>query len=313
MAKILVIEDSDNQRAEICAAIDSSGLFDAIVEARDGIEGLRLYLSEVPDIVLCDLEMPGLDGEKLLRMRGGAEIPTPFLVLTAVSDPARRAHLLEIGASDTIAKPFHEAELLARVALHLKLIRAQRELVAKNLELERLSRTDSLTGIANRRQLDEWLQAEFRRSQRYETPFGVVLADIDHFKGVNDVHGHLVGDQVLQRVAELMRQVTRASDCVGRFGGEEFLAILGNNVCSGIEIFAERCRQAIEGMEIEAAEGGRFSVTMSLGIAAWHPDIESPEALVQRADQALYEAKAAGRNRVCVYSSKDGASGDSRS
>jgi len=302
---ILVIEDSESQRGEIREALRSACLFDRIIEARDGIDGLRMMLAESPDLVLCDLEMPGLDGEKLLRMSrkdADAEHPTPFIVLTAVTDPARRAQLLQQGASDTISKPFHAAELIARVALHLELVRTQRELIQKNQELERLSRTDALTGLANRRQIDERLERECRRSQRYGSPFAIVLADIDDFKTFNDVHGHLVGDQVLVGVAGTMHDMVRDTDCIGRFGGEEFIVILSNNDRDGAEVFAERWRRSVERVRVPVEGGAIVSTTISIGIACWSPEIATPSPLLRRADEALYTAKAGGRNQVCVYS-----------
>ena len=313
MPTILVIEDSEGQRAEVRAALDASGIFDRVIEAHDGIEGLKLLLSEGPDLVLCDLEMPGLDGEKLLRMRqgaGGAENAVPFLVLTGMTDPARRARLLQQGASDTIAKPFHPAELIARLDLHLKLVLAQRQLIEKNRELQRLSRTDSLTGLANRRELDAVLAAEFRRSRRYRMPFAVALADIDRFKSVNDDHGHLVGDRVLVRVAESLRRILRETDCGGRFGGEEFLAILGNNDSAGARVFAERWRAAVAAVRVEADDGSPISTSISIGIASWQPSLETPEPMLRWADEALYSAKATGRNRVCIYSTESDGEAD---
>ena len=309
MASILVIDDSERQRAEVRAVLESSRLFDRVIEASDGIEGLKLFLSESPDLVLCDLEMPGLDGEKLLRMRqgaGDAERDVPFIVLTAVTDPLRRARLLEQGASDTITKPFHAADLNARLRLHLKLVQTQNELILKNHELERLSRTDSLTGIANRRHLEEMLSAEFKRSCRHKIPFSVVMADIDFFKQVNDEHGHPTGDAVLTRVAETMQHMVRETDLAGRFGGEEFLAILGNNDCAGAAIFAERLRQAIESMTVELQGGATVSITISIGLACWTPDLSCPQPIIRWADEALYHAKASGRNRVSVYSRAEG-------
>lgn len=303
MTTILVIEDSDGQRAEICAALDTSGLVDRVVEANDGISGLKLLLSVKPDLVLCDLEMPGLAGEKLLRMSqqaGAGHQPVPFIVLTAVTDPIRRARLLEEGASDTITKPFHTVDLIARVGLHLKLLRTQRELTAKNQELQRLSRTDPLTGLPNRRELDRILEVEFKRSKRYGIPFAVAMADVDFFKSVNDDHGHPAGDLVLQRVSDAVREIVRETDCGGRFGGEEFLAILGNNDDEGARVFAERWRRRVEDMKVELESGETVSVTISIGIASWNGDLKSPEPMIEQADAALYRAKAAGRNRVCV-------------
>ena len=303
MSTILVIEDSDGQRAEVRAALEASGLFDRVLEANDGIQGLKLLLSGEPDLVLCDLEMPGLDGEKLLRMAGaagGEGRSVPFLVLTAVTDPERRARLLERGASDAITKPYHTADLIARVSLHLKLVRAQQELVEKNAELSRMSRTDALTGLANRRELDEVLEREFRRSIRYKVPFAVVLGDVDRFKSVNDEHGHPIGDAVLVEVAKTMDTVVRETDCGGRFGGEEFLAVLGNNDVEGAAVFAERWRAAVESIKVALPSGETLGTTISLGIAAWTPKRGSAAEMLERADAALYVAKESGRNRVCV-------------
>lgn len=280
-----------------------------MIEANDGIEGLKLLLSTSPDMVLCDLEMPGLDGEKMLRMSrrvGGSDHSIPFLVLTAQADPARRARLLEEGASDTITKPFHTADLIARVGLHLKLVQTQRELIEKNRELERLSRTDALTGLANRRHLDEVLAVEFKRSRRNRLPFAVALADIDFFKSVNDEHGHPAGDVVLVRVAERLREIVRETDCGARFGGDEFLAVLGDNDRAGAETFAERWRRAVEDMKIELEGGKIVSTTISIGIACWTPELVSPLPMIRWADQALYRAKASGRNRICFYSGSEG-------
>jgi diguanylate cyclase (GGDEF)-like protein len=186
------------------------------------------------------------------------------------------------------------------VVLHLKLLRTQRELTRKNQELQRLSRTDVLTGLPNRREIDRILEAELKRSRRYGVPFAVAMGDIDFFKVVNDEHGHPVGDLVLQRVAHALREVVRETDCGGRFGGEEFLAVLGSNDDEGARIFADRWRRRVEELKIDLDSGESISVTISVGIASWKPEIESVEPIIQQADVALYRAKAAGRNRVCV-------------
>ena len=302
MSTILVIEDSEGQRAEVRAALEASGLFERVLEANDGIQGLKLLLSASPDLVLCDLEMPGLDGEKLLRMsQSGSreEVGAPFLVLTAVTDPERRARLLEQGASDAITKPFHTADLIARIGLHLKLVSAQRELLSKNEELRQLSRTDPLTGLPNRRALDEVLDAELRRSERYQVPFAVAIADIDRFKSVNDEHGHPVGDRVLVEVSRTLKGIVRETDCGGRFGGEEFLAILGNNDAAGAKVFAERLRVAVESIKVPLDSGETLTTSISIGVADWQPGAPGMLEIVERADEALYRAKESGRNRVC--------------
>jgi diguanylate cyclase (GGDEF)-like protein len=299
MATLLLIEDSAGQRAEIRAALESSAAFDRILEAEDGLHGLRLLLSEAVDVVLCDLELPGLDGEKLLRMRTAArgECEVPFIFLSSVTDHDRRARLLRGGASDSITKPFHAADLVARVELHLKLVRLQRELIQKNRLLEQLSTTDPLTGLRNRRYLTEMLAVECLRAQRHRTPLSVVMADIDHFKAVNDRHGHAAGDAVLEGVAGVLKRSMRGSDHGGRYGGEEFLLVLAKAELDGARIFAERQRQEVEETGF-ANDAGPIHVTLSLGVAALRASHETTGDLVAEADEALYRAKEAGRNRT---------------
>ncbi|MEM7411844.1 MAG: diguanylate cyclase [Myxococcota bacterium] len=304
MSTILLIEDSDRQRTEIRKALEESELFDRILEADNGVTGLQRLLSEPVDLVLCDLVMPLLDGEKLVRANAerddGALVPV--IVLTSVTDAARRARLLRRGAADVIGKPFQPEDLIARIALNLKLVTAQKELIEKNRELERLSSTDPLTGLPNRRFLDQTLAAEFNRSRRHQLSFAVVMIDIDHFKRVNDQFGHLVGDEVLRRVAGVIGERVRATDCGGRYGGEEFLAVLTNNDAPGALIFAERLRAAVEELQIDSGQGQSVSVTLSIGVAAWNPHIPDFETVIAAADRALYEAKARGRNQVVVAS-----------
>lgn len=307
VANVLVIEDSEAARERIKSVLSQAGLFERIVEARDGIAGLRAILQEPVDAVLCDLEMPGLDGEKLLlahRERRGAE-DVPFFFLTAERDPDRLARLLRAGAADTITKPFHPAELLARVETHLRLRRLRAELREKNSILEKLSTTDALTGLRNRRFLTEVLSLEVLRATRYRTPLSLLMADVDHFKQVNDTYGHPTGDAVLQATAEAILRVVRTTDVAGRYGGEEFLAVLPHTDLDGAFTLAERLRIAIESAECVAGDGRRFSVTSSFGVAQLARS-EDVAALVQRVDGALYEAKAAGRNRVARAASPSG-------
>lgn len=300
MATILVIEDSDGHRAEICAAVEASGLFDRILEAGDGVRGLRLLMSEPLDMILCDLEMPGLDGEKLLSVKESTkgQENLPFLFLTASCSVERRAKLIETGACDTISKPFHRADLLARLALHLKVKRLQDELRTKNASLARLSSLDELTGLNNRRYAMDVLSVEFLRARRYGSPLAVIMADLDHFKAVNDTYGHQGGDAVLRGVGSLLSELLRSTDTGGRYGGEELLVVLPQNDGPGTAVFAERWRMAVEETPFASGEDRTISVTLSAGVAAYCAAFETPEALVAAADRALYRAKDRGRNRV---------------
>jgi len=297
---ILVIDDSEAHRDQIRSALREIPGSVLILEAEDGFQGLRLLMREAVDLVVCDLEMPKLDGEKLLRMRdsspGGSH--TPFLFLSSSTDLKRRTRLLMTGASDAITKPFHPPELVARVMLHLKIKRLQDELLLKNAALERLSTVDALTGLRTRRFIDEALHVEFLRARRYGTPLAVAMMDLDHFKQVNDEHGHVTGDTVLRRVGEIVRDLLRGTDVAARYGGEEILLVMPQNSAGGATVLAERIREALAAARFESPLGAGLSVTASFGVTQYDPADESPEDLVQRADEALYAAKAAGRNRV---------------
>lgn len=300
MTSILIIDDSTAARDELRRALEASGRYEQVLSARDGIEGLRVLLAQPVGAVICDLEMPGLDGEKLLaaqRGRSGGE-EMPFLFLTAQRDPDRMVRLLRAGACDIVHKPFHAAELLARLDLHLRLRRLQAELREKNATLARLSTTDPVTGLRNRRYAAEFLSLEVLRAVRYHTPLAVLLLDLDHFKRVNDTHGHRVGDSVLQVVADTLRATLRATDVAGRYGGEEFLVVLPQTDLAGAAVLAERVRAAIEEIAIDVGGVAPLSVTVSIGVAALDERAGGAEQLVERADAALYAAKDAGRNRV---------------
>jgi diguanylate cyclase (GGDEF)-like protein len=303
MATILIIDDSDAARAEIRAAVDASDLFDRVLEATDGLRGLKLLLAESVDVVLCDLEMPGLDGEKLLRVKGsrpdGANVP--FVFLTASTNVKRKARLLEGGACDAIAKPFHPADLVARLRLHLKVKRLQDELMVKNATLARLSTIDALTGLRTRRYVAEVLSIEFLRTRRYGTPLALFMADLDNFKAVNDEYGHPGGDAVLRGISEQLLSTLRATDVAGRFGGEELLAVLPQNTAEGASVVAERWRADIENTAFVAPDGRLISTTISIGIADYRDSFESPDDLIAAADKVLYVAKQKGRNRIEVY------------
>jgi diguanylate cyclase (GGDEF)-like protein len=306
MATLLLIDDSDSQREVVRAALARAEVFTRVLEARDGLEGLSLLMREPVDVVLCDLAMPKLEGDKLLRMKdaapGGSHIP--FLFLTGAADPERRARLLLDGAADAIPKPFHPAELVARLQLHLKVKRLQDELMMKNQALAQLSMVDALTGLRARRFLDEILNVEFLRARRYRTPLALVMVDIDHFKQINDEHGHPGGDAVLRALGELILRMVRRTDVAGRYGGEEFVLVHPQSDAGGAAHMAERIREAVAAGRFKAADT-TLRVTISLGVAEYDRRMSSPKDLVAAADRALYEAKRGGRNQVRVSGGRE--------
>ncbi len=300
MANILIIEDSPAQRAEIRQALEESQICSRILEAGDGLEGLKCLLNEPVDAVLCDLQMPSMGGEKLLQVRASQGIrgDIPFLFVSATSDPAQRVRLLEGGASDVVTKPYHAGELVARLRLHLNLKRLQTELRDKNEMLARVSTTDAVTGLRTRRYVSEVLHIEWIRARRYRTPLSVMMLDLDHFKRVNDVYGHQAGDLVLRGVSEIVDHELRACDVAGRYGGEELIAVLPQTPLGGAVPLGERCRQAIEAARFRTADGQEIQVTVSIGISAATAAHRVPDDLVAEADAALYRAKDSGRNRI---------------
>ncbi|HTM22873.1 MAG TPA: GGDEF domain-containing protein [Kofleriaceae bacterium] len=168
--------------------------------------------------------------------------------------------------------------------------------------LDHMSKTDALTMVANRRHFLELLDRELARARRYSTPLSCVMIDLDHFKGVNDGHGHLIGDQVLVAVADALRRSIRESDMVARYGGEEFVLLLPSTDLTGARDLAERCRAVIAATQV-AGRQGLLSVTASMGVASLPPATDM-DTLLSAADEALYQAKDGGRDRVVVSDRK---------
>jgi diguanylate cyclase (GGDEF)-like protein len=223
-----------------------------------------------------------------------------MLFVSANCDPARKARLLERGASDTIEKPFHPAELLARLGVHLRLRQLRAELHEKNAELERLSITDTLTELHNRRFAEWFLARELERFHRHGSALSVVIADVDHFKRVNDAHGHPAGDAALRHIGRLLADQVRKTDFCARWGGEEFLIGLVQVPLEGALAVGERKREVIEAASLRLPSGQVLELTISVGVASAVPADATPADLLAAADRALYEAKGAGRNRVSV-------------
>lgn len=301
MAKnVLIIDDSENVRTQIAKELQTAALFERIYQAGDGIEALKLLLETPIDLVLCDLEMPRIDGYKLLGMISARKElrDIPVIMLTGHGDSELKIKLLGQGASDYVTKPFNPGELIARVKVHLKIKNLQDELKKSNERLKQLSDTDPLTLIYNRRYMMNMLGKEIQRAERKGTHLSLVMIDIDHFKHVNDKYGHQSGDQVLVSLAEISQVELRSYDFIARHGGEEFVMTLPETTHEDALMIAERLRTRIQSHAFTGSLKGLI-ITASMGVATYPTDfITSLPDLIREADDAMYRAKAAGRNRV---------------
>jgi diguanylate cyclase (GGDEF)-like protein len=305
--RILVVDDSRTQLDWLVEVLQREGYL--VRTAADGKDAIRKVRTEPPDLVLLDLVLPDMDGLEVLRLIKARkeEDFIPVIILSARSDLDSKVIGLRIGADDYLAKPFAEAEILARAAAMLRIKSLEVQLRRAQKELEERSITDGLTGLKNRRFFDERIVEEYRRAQRYSDPVSLMMIDLDLFKDVNDHHGHPVGDLVLREAAQLIRGTIRDPDICARYGGEEFAVILPKTHLSGALVVAERVWRELgaKAYQVPAdAPGGprELHVTASIGIAFYpSKDISSAELLLRYADEALYQAKRAGRNTICLY------------
>jgi diguanylate cyclase (GGDEF)-like protein len=298
--KILVVDDSPVSRKVLEHALSDEPY--TLLFAESGGEALRLFQERRPAVVITDWMLPDSSGPELCqRIRSDAQNSYTYIILlTSMTEKDSVVKGLAAGADDYLTKPFDASELLARIGVGRRIIDLHREIEEKNRLLEEAARTDHLTGLANRRAIEEWATRQLRGAARHGFPLWVVLADLDTFKSINDNHGHDAGDTVLQKFAEILRENTRASDLSGRLGGDEFLLILTHVERENIEITLDRLREQF-GSQIFTFNGQKVKVTASFGIAGFQGG-EAPEfsALIRQADNALYAAKRGGRNQVKV-------------
>ncbi|QSJ17203.1 PleD family two-component system response regulator [Nostoc sp. UHCC 0702] len=324
---ILVADDDKTIRVLLRDAMEQEGY--RVVEVTDGKQCLDAYETVKPDIVLLDAVMPVMDGftccKQLLQIAknnlmsalasldtdsalGNTVISkiwerTPILMITSLDDQESVDRAFEAGATDYVTKPIHWAVLRQRLRRLLQQAQIYKQLEAANLALQHLANVDALTGLANRRRFDDYLNTQWINLAQEGSPLSLILCDIDFFKFYNDQYGHPAGDECIQKVgAVLSRKAQKHQDLVARYGGEEFAVIMPYTHSSGAVHIAKTIQNGVKNLQI-AHRGSAVSqyVTLSMGVATVIPTWESsPSDLIVAADKALYQAKAQGRNRIIV-------------
>ncbi|MGH9452142.1 MAG: GGDEF domain-containing response regulator [Terriglobia bacterium] len=299
--RVLIAEDDPVSRRVLQAHLSKWG-YD-VQATRDGQEAWdALRQADAPRLAILDWMMPSLDGidvVRRLRKEPGAAY-VYVVLLTAKGQKEDLLEGLEAGADDYLTKPFDAHELQARLRTGRRILDLQTELIAAQEALRKEATHDYLTGVWNRAGILDLLQRECARTLRAKGAVSVIMADLDHFKSVNDTYGHLVGDDVLREAARRMHASIRAYDSIGRYGGEEFIVVLPECDAAGGHQQAERLRLGVGSQPFETT-GGAIRITLSLGVAAMSegspPDYQT---LLRLADAALYRAKEAGRDRTCM-------------
>ncbi len=282
-------------------------------------EAIAVVKAVRPTVILQDLVMPNVNGLELVRQYRADQSTSsiPIIVLSSKGEPAVKSDAFMAGANDYLVKLPDQIELIARIRYHSMayvnqlqrddayraLRESQQQLMETNRELERLTNVDGLTGLSNRRYFNEYMEAEWKRAARSQSPLSILMIDVDHFKQYNDTYGHIAGDDVLRTLAHTLKQSCRRStDLAARYGGEEFAVILPETPFAEVGRLGDKLRRAVEALCLphSASSAGEY-VTISVGGATAIAERAEPFfPLVDAADKALYDAKRAGRNRVAT-------------
>ncbi len=298
--RVLIADDSDVSRKLLSRLLEQWGY--EPVGCADGEEAWQILSGpDAPKLAILDWVMPRIDGIEVCRRLRETEVGRQVFVylLTARSKPEDILAGLEAGANDYIIKPFNQAELRVRLRNGRQLVELHDELISAREALRTQAMVDPLTEVWNRRAFMDLAAKALSRAGRIGAPTSALMIDIDHFKRVNDEHGHAAGDVTIRAVADRVKDVLRTGDHLARYGGEEFVVLLPDCRAPGAYAVAERVRRAVQRAPV-TFDGGALEVTISVGAATGPESRESLEELVSRADGALYAAKNAGRNRTML-------------
>jgi len=296
---LLIVDDTETNVDILVELL--SDLYEIVV-ALDGERALEILEEQKVDLILLDIMMPEIDGyEVCKRVKQNEKIyDIPIIFITAKTDEESIEKAYEVGGMDYITKPFKPKELFARIKTQLHIRALIEELENSKSELKRLSETDPMTNLCNRRYFNNASKSIIELARRDKTALTVVMLDIDKFKKVNDTYGHDVGDEIIISVANILLEMTRKSDLDCRFGGEEFILLLPETSLEGGIVIAEKIRKKVEAFSLHLEDDKEVKVTVSLGVSQLDTENDlRMESVIKRADIALYKAKESGRNKVC--------------
>jgi diguanylate cyclase (GGDEF)-like protein len=273
-----------------------------IVAVPNGTDALaRVLAADGPRLAILDWDMPGLDGPAACREIRKRPVPYVYLMLLTARDRLEDMVFgLDAEADDFLTKPFNAIELGARIRSGQRVLALQETLLRAQATLRHQATHDDLTGVLNRATIFEHLDMELRRCRRTGNPVSIAIVDVDHFKRINDMHGHVVGDAALREVVQIMQSVLRDGECLGRYGGEEFLLVLPECDEAGASVVAERARSGVTASAVRSG-AHQLPLTISVGVACTARSGTDLQGLILAADEALYRAKAAGRDRVTSW------------
>lgn len=297
---VLVVDDIIDNINLLTFELEDDGF--VVETALNGQACLDTASLHPPDIILLDIRMPGISGiETLVKLKEQPiTVDIPVIMVSANSEGTNVVQALDLGAHDFVSKPIEYKILSARMRSALRLSQAQAELEELNEELQRLASTDPLTNSFNRRHFFTLANSECMRAKRHSRNLTAIMIDIDHFKKINDNHGHAIGDEILKILTTHCKQMLRTSDIFGRLGGEEFAICCPETNLSGALIIAEKIRTSFNSKKIHI-DGKDITATLSLGISEIKESDNKFDQILRRADLALYEAKNSGRDKSCLH------------
>lgn len=303
---ILVVDDISTNLKLLRLILEPIGY--SLAFAKGGYQAIEKVKASKPDLILLDLMMPEINGlEVCKQLKSDPEYANiPIIFITASNEQEHIVKAFELGAVDYINKPFKRAELFARIRNHLllkhtidKLKSTQIELKNALAEVQKIANTDPLTKALSRRRLFNLGYQEFNRVSIYGKALSILLMDLDNFKKINDNYGHQAGDKALCRVVKSIKNTIRNVDFLGRYGGEEFMAILPETNGKKALILAEEIRKMVSSNIIKT-EKGSILLTISIGVSTYSAKDQSLDDIISRADKAVYQAKQQGRNKCCL-------------